>query len=373
MKRPKDKKLPRGVFVRNGEYWIRYADQYGKLHREKVGPFLEQAKAAVEKRRSEIREGKFFPDKVRQRVVPFSEIARDFLAHSKHTKRSYGHDVSRSETLLRLWRDCPLLDLSPGRIERDLAERAEQEEWTPATYNRHRALVSGIFSLAIRNGKATANPVRGTKHRMENNTRVRYLTDEEESRLIEKVRATCPELEPQIIVALHSGMRRSEQHVTTDCPDGGLKWSHIDFRSGVITLPRSKHGESRHIKMNSFLRETLVDLRRAARSLYVFPVEPPDKVFPEVCKQAKVLDFTWHCLRHTFASRLVMRGGDLRTVQDLMGHKSIITTMRYAHLAPEHQADAVERLVCAPSAGSTDTAISTKQSGLSRPAIAGAA
>jgi len=358
MKRPK--KLPRGVFVRNDEYWIRYTDQHRRLHREKVGPFLEQAKAAVEKRRSEIREGKFFPEKVRQRETPFSEIVRDFLAHSRQTKRSYGHDEGRSEALLRLWRDCPLPDLSPGRIERELAECGEQEEWMPATYNRHRALVSGIFSLAIRNGKATANPVRGTKHRTENNTRVRYLTDDEERRLMKQVRATCPDLEPQLIVALHSGMRRSEQYVTPDCPDGGLKWQHIDFGSGVITLPRSKHGESRHIRMNSRLREILKRLRTAASSPYVFPCEPPDKLFPEVCGQAEVSNFTWHCLRHTFASRLVMAGVDLRTVQELMGHKSIVTTMRYAHLAPQHQADAVERLVRPTPAASTDTAISTK-------------
>ena len=285
----------------------------------------------------------------------FSEIARDFLAYSKQEKRSYRHDVSRSETLLRLWRDCPLADLSPGRIERDLADCAEREEWTPATYNRHRALVSGIFSLAIRNGKASANPARGTRHRVENNARVRYLTDDEENRLMKQVRSTCPDLEPQILIAMHSGMRRSEQYVTPDCPDGGLKWSHVDFRSAVITLPCSKHGESRHIKMNSVLQKILRQLHRAARSPYVFPGQPPDKLFPEICKQAKVTDFTWHCLRHTFASRLVMAGVDLRTVQELLGHKRIVTTMRYAHMAPQHQADAVERLV-----GSTSTAISTK-------------
>jgi integrase len=358
--------------VRNGEYWIRYADQHGKIHREKIGPFLEPAKRAVEKRRSDIREGKFFPDKVRQRVTLFSEIARDFLAYSKQTKRSHGHDASRSEALLRLWRDCPLSDLTPGRIERDLAECAEQEEWAPATYNRYRALVSGIFSLAIRNSKATANPVRGTRHRAENNARVRYLTDEEEKSLMEQVKATCPELEPQILVALHSGMRRSEQYVTPDCPDGGLKWQHVDFRSRVITLPRSKHGESRHIRMNSFLVETLKGLRRATTSTYVFPVEPPDKLFPEICSQVKIADFTWHCLRHTFASRLVMNGVDLRTVQELMGHKSIVTTMRYAHLAPQHQADAVERLV-RPTVGSTDTGISTKPSAAPTPVVVDAA
>ena len=71
------KKLPRGVFGRNSEYWIRYTDQHGKLHREKVGPFLEQAKAAVQKRRSEVREGKFFPEKIKKRVVLFGELAKE--------------------------------------------------------------------------------------------------------------------------------------------------------------------------------------------------------------------------------------------------------------------------------------------------------
>jgi integrase len=158
-------------------------------------------------------------------------------------------------------------------------------------------------------------------------------------------------------------MRRSEQYVTPDCPDGGLKWQYLDFRSGVITLARSKHGESRHIKMNSLLQETLKQARTTATcSPYVFPVDAPDKLFSEVCARASVTDFTWHCLRHTFASRLVMKGVDLRTVQELMGHKSIVTTMRYAHLAPQHQADAVERLVGTSTGDATGTAISTKPS-----------
>jgi integrase len=132
-----------------------------------------------------------------------------------------------------------------------------------------------------------------------------------------------------------------------------LQWSHIDFHAGVISLPRSKHGESRHIAMNRTLRETLQGLKND--SLYVFPVEPPGKWFPEACEAAKVPNFTWHCLRHTFASRLVMAGVDIRTVQELMGHRSIVTTMRYAHLAPGHQAAAVELVVVA-----TDAATDTK-------------
>ena len=56
-------------------------------------------------------------------------------------------------------------------------------------------------------------------------------------------------------------------------------------------------------------------------------------------------EMTWHCNRHTFASRLVMAGVDLRTVAELLGHRTLQMVMRYAHLAPEHQASAVDRLV----------------------------
>ena len=346
---------PRGVFERKpGEYWIRYADKNGRIHREKIGPSLKLAQAAYQKRKTEIREGKFFPTKANRRAILFQEIAKDFLDYSRKFKRSHGHDEARMETLLRLWRDCSLEDLTAGKIERDLSDCAEQEEWTPATYNRYRTLASGVFSLAIRNGKTILNPVRGTRHRVENNIRVRYLTDKEETRLLGSLSATRPDRKAEIIVALHSGMRRSEQYVTHDCPDGGLKWGHIDFQANVITLPRSKHGESRHIPMNSVLQNSLKKLFESTKSGYVFPVEPPDHWFLNLCRHGGVADFSWHCLRHTFASRLVMAGVDLRTVQELMGHKSIVTTMRYAHLAPGHEAEAVERLV-----GSTSTATST--------------
>jgi integrase len=142
------------------------------------------------------------------------------------------------EHLLRLWRTLALAELVPGRIERDLSDLAEQEKFSAASYNRYRALCSGTFSLAIRNGKAVVNPVRGTKHRIENNARVRYLSAEEEEKLFKLVRDSCPEREAEIRVALNSGMRLSEQYLTTDSPGGGLQWEHVDFQSGVMSLPK---------------------------------------------------------------------------------------------------------------------------------------
>ena len=66
--------------------------------------------------------------------------------------------------------------------------------------------------------------------------------------------------------------------------------------------------------------------------------------FQKACGEAGVELLSPHVLRHTFASRLVMAGVELRTVQELMGHKNILMTMRYAHLSPDHKRTAMETL-----------------------------
>jgi integrase len=85
---------------------------------------------------------------------------------------------------------------------------------------------------------------------------------------------------------------------------------------------------------------------------------------------AKIRDFSWHCLRHTFASRLVMAEVDLRTVQELLGYKSITITVRYSHLAPAHTPAAVERLAGAYPEGATGTRTSTVVKGQPQPGTA---
>ena len=69
-----------------------------------------------------------------------------------------------------------------------------------------------------------------------------------------------------------------------------------------------------------------------------------NRVFVPALKRAGIQGFTWHSLRHSFASRLVMAGVPLRTVQELLGHQSATMTLRYAHLSPEHQLEAVLKL-----------------------------
>ena len=81
------------------------------------------------------------------------------------------------------------------------------------------------------------------------------------------------------------------------------------------------------------------------------------RIFVPALKRAAIQDFHWHDLRHTFASRLVMAGVDLRTVQELMGHKGIAMTLRYSHLSPAHQLEAVQRLSRKPTGTTTGTEV----------------
>jgi integrase len=62
----------------------------------------------------------------------------------------------------------------------------------------------------------------------------------------------------------------------------------------------------------------------------------PRHWFEPAVRKVRLRAFSWHCIRHTFASRLMMAGADIRTVRELLGHRSILMTVRYGHLSPQH-------------------------------------
>lgn len=347
----KARRNPRGLYQKEptkaSPWWIRYVDAQGRFRREKAGT----KGAAIDlyrKRKNEALEGKKLPEKLRRATVSFAEIAKDALAYSKANKLSYSDDVSRMETLLLWFREYP----AEGITAQDIERRFEQQTWAPATMNRQRALISLTYRLAIRDGKVKENPARQVRHRLENNARIRFLSPEEEKTLRTAIEAACPERIAELELALHTGMRMSEQY--------RLRWEDVSFTRRTLTIQRSKNGETRHVPLNKAALAALVALeKRANGSEYVCggAVEPR-RWFEPVVKAANLTAFSWHCLRHTFASRLVMAGVDIRTAQELMGHKTISMTVRYAHLAPKHTLAAVERLD-APTEAPTDTTTDT--------------
>jgi integrase len=344
----------RGVFEKqpgSGVWWIHYYDSIGRRHREKAGT-KSAAILLYRKRKQQVLEGKKLPEKLRRPCVSFAELAKDALEYSKAHKRSHRDDEIRMERILDWFKDRPADSITAQDIEARLADSAEQNSWAAATINRYRALLSLVYSLGIRNGKFSENPARLVKHRIENNARIRFLSPEEEIRIRAVIQATCSEHLPEFEIALNTGLRLGELY--------NLTWDNVNLSRRILTVPRTKNGEVRHVPLNKPALESFQLLRQhkdASGPVFLNwrdeRLTGPRYWFERALNKAKVRNFTWHCLRHTFASRLVMNGENLRTVQELMGHKQISMTVRYSHLAPQHQLAAVERLAAASAVSAT--------------------
>lgn len=207
-----------------------------------------------------------------------------------------------------------------------------------------------IFNMAIKWDYLRDNPTKNVKRLKVNDSKApRFLTKKECQKLLE---ASPEPLRNIFFTFLNTGMRKAELE--------NLEWSDVDFKRRKIKIRRKdfwqpKTGE-REIPMNQgvcdLLKNSKADNEADLKSNFVFPDKDGGKIKTKlreelirIARYAKIKDLTkLHSLRHTFASHLVMNGVDLPTVQKLMGHSDIQTTMIYAHLAPDHLAEAVERL-----------------------------
>ena len=232
--------------------------------------------------------------------------------------------------------------LKPKEIEDWLARHTE---WSPATKNRYKTVLSKAFQLALKSDRITRNPARLVERRNEGDGRIRYLLADEEKRLKVAIKRRCPGHLPALVFALHTGLRKAEQF--------NLEWKDIDFDRRVIIVPHPKNDRSREVTMSDTCHRVLKDLFKGRpNDGRVFlsdrykkqPISNVRKAFDSALTEAKIGDFTWHCLRHTFITRLVQAGVDLRTVQYLAGHQSLAMTGRYAHFAPGLNEAAVKRL-----------------------------
>jgi hypothetical protein len=141
--------------------------------------------------------------------------------------------------------------------------------------------------------------------------------------------------------AIYTGCRQSELF--------NLEWSDIDFERRQIIIQNKEdwHTKSyRHrvIPINENIVDVLLEQRKLSPDRYVFSQENGEKLnkskvrrtFERAMKNAKIDSTDFKILRHTYASHLVMKGVDIRTVQKLLGHHSIKMTEKYSHLAPDH-------------------------------------
>jgi integrase len=172
----------------------------------------------------------------------------------------------------------------------------------------------------------------------EQNFKIRFLSRQEETELFRHIDGTLRNI---VICALQTGMRLNEIL--------NLKWEQIDLKRGFIELLETKSGRRRQIPISETLRKTLNEIPQTTYHVFVKkttlqPIKDFRASFNTALKKAGIKDFRFHDLRHTVATRMVESGIDLIVVQEILGHATIQTTMRYAHPVPERKLKAIASL-----------------------------
>ena len=269
-----------------------------------------------------------------------------------------------------------LNDINPWVIEKWRTERLKAGI-ARSTINRDLAALKSALSKAVEWGIIENHPLAKLKPlKIDHKLKVRFLSKSEELRLrealIERDRGIVKLRDngnkwreqrnyhqlPQLtldsygdhltvmtLLSLNTGLRRGEMFK--------LSWSDVQLKSKTLTIggENAKSGLTRHIPLN---RESLEVLSKWKAQTFstglVFPSKDGKpfttikRSWGSLLEAANITGFRWHDLRHDFASKLVMAGVPLNTVRELLGHRDLTTTLRYAHLAPDHKAEAVEKL-----------------------------
>jgi integrase len=279
----------------------------------------------------------------RDLVEPALESKKELL---KNEESSIHTDRMRLRRILPALGHLQLRALTAGRIARFLQDLARGDESHPAlkgaSINRYHSLLSSIFRYAVRQELTDVNPLgAGSVPRSkESAIHVRFLGHDEQRRLVAVIRKDCPAKILELELAILTGMRRSEQF--------NSRWQ--DWHEGILDVT-GKTGP-RAVRLSKAARRCLTRLRKRAprEQVFITPERnagPLDRRlwFEKAVKKADLRPaFRYHDCRHTFCSRLVLAGVPLLEVQQLAGHRSFQTTLRYAHLSPDHLKSAVEKV-----------------------------
>ncbi len=324
---------------------------YAKFTVKGVTKHLLCAGATTQKQAEEIENA--FKYKLLQQlngVIPMEEkkmsidkLCDKFLQYSELNKRSYKQDKSRVKVIREYFKRCRYINnIKLDDIEqfkRYLLNRGLKE----VTVNRYLEVISKMFNIAIRNDWTTKNPIeQDVKFSLKNDNNFRCLSLKEQNKLLDVVKGTY--LEGIIIFALNTGLRKSDI-----LP---LMWEDIkSYDDKVIHLYIRKSNKYVDMPCTKMLLNFIERTPKGDRHGSIF-INPLTKKQPKEIKRAwntakrkaGIENFRFHDLRHTVASRLVNAGVPLPTVQKVMTHSDITTTMRYVHTPSEEMFKAMDVL-----------------------------
>ena len=275
--------------------------------------------------------------------LSLGDVSAEYLA------REYkGKDHKKQSNKLDFWVKSieikPIADITT----RDVSEAMLKlpKGLANATINRYKSALSVVFSYACRQYNLISNPVQLIPSKREDNHRVRYLSTLERVRLLNACEsADWPKLYLLVLMAITTGARRSELL--------GLSWNNIDFERQTAYVQTTKNGQPKVLPLTDDVVKELTKFNQQDSSLIFNSKAKPDKAFcfnkqwKKVLGKANVEDFRFHDLRHTTASYLAMSGASLLEIADVLGHKQISVTQRYAHLCIDHKEKLISRVFSA--------------------------
>ena len=335
-----------GYLRKRGRNWYFEFMYKGRRYYEKIGAVSKTvAKEIANEIRSRIIRGEYIP----QKRVKFSEAVEAYLnwykAKSLAREGSKREHERRVRLLEEFFGKYDLGSISKALIESYKKKRLE-EGITRSTLNKELAILKSIFRRAKELGLWEGELPKIEMLKGEEEEIVRFLSEEEAKKLID----ACPDwFRPVVIFALNTGLRAGEIF--------SLKWEDIDFENRVIVVRSgySKTKKKRLVPMNSTVFNLLKELEKDKKDHgYVFtnrfglPYKYEDKtyrrVFKTACAKAGIKNFRFHDLRHTFASWVAMKSKDIYAVKHLLGHSSLSSAKRYAHLTDTYLRKVVESI-----------------------------
>ncbi len=357
----------KGIYKRGNVWWLMYVTETGKVIRRTSGTTdYREAESMLIASQKAVRDGKHC-DTVKITNSTLHELKDKYLEWMRGQHKSADTKEYRIDDIVSHFGDIPLKRFNTQMVEQ-YQTKLKTRKLKDSSVNKNVSILKAMIKKAVdweMTAEETLKRVRKAKNFKEPKGRVRFLSLEEAKNLV----SVCDgHLQPLVITALNTGMRRGEIF--------NLTWDNVDLQHGFITLTDTKNGEGREIPINETMRATLNKLPRhfvdvpmkgkdgkiqtdedgkvlTTKELvpYLFhdpktlkPYTHVKRSFATALKNAGITKFRFHDLRHTFASQLVMAGVDLTAVKELLGHKDIKMTLRYAHLAPAHKRNAVNVL-----------------------------
>jgi len=326
------------IYKRGGAWCVNFKTAEGRRVRETVGPSKRVAEQVLSLRMTQVLENRYFPASKALGRMPFNEFAQMYIDRVVPLLKSVRTEHNRVASWVKILGARPLAGISRAEIE--AWRRDRMATCKPATINRDLSRLRRMLNIAVEWDLLEESPMEGMKFLRENNARTRYLSIQECQRLI----ASCiaPHIRAIVTVALHAGMRLGEIL--------NLHWQDIDFQSGFMLIRDSKNGDARPVPMDKTVIALFAAYPRRPGVDLVFAGPSGHKYtdirvgFRNACDRAGITDFRFHDCRHSYASHFIMAGGELATLQRLLGHKGIAMTLRYSHLSPSFRLAAIDRM-----------------------------